>query len=371
MATVTNIYTYPLKSAKHITSISHHVDEYGLVGDRRFIISDLQGNMLTGRTHPQIAQIVFNADNHNICLSHPSLADISMGVAEFGKDTKPITVWADSFKGHHCHQDIDAWLSQLLGEPCMLLRYGEESLRSVKRYRSNKLAFADGYPLLLISEASLTELNKRSSDNHDMLEFRPNIVVDGESDFIEDTWRRFKIGEVEFEVVKPCSRCVFTTLKLGSSEYRGNNEPVKTLKTFRQGKDNEVYFGQNVIARNQGQIRVGDKVEVLSYQTPEAYPDTSKDTPAMDNKMVNVLFDNLDKSLQINTHEPILDQALAAGVFLPRNCQAGRCGRCKMILVSGEVNQGEQSALTPFEIDNGAVLTCCATAKTDLVLNLE
>jgi hypothetical protein len=127
----------------------------------------------------------------------------------------------------------------------------------------DEVSFADGYPLLLISEASLADLNTRLPRAVEMRRFRPNLVVDGEMPYAEDGWRRLRVGKVEFEGVKNCSRCIFTTIDPDSGEKHPDREPLRTLSTYRRRPQGGVFFGQNLIPRSRGVIRVGDPVTVI------------------------------------------------------------------------------------------------------------
>jgi uncharacterized protein YcbX len=122
--------------------------------------------------------------------------------------------------------------------------------------------FADGYPILIISEASLQDLNSRLDTPHPLLmnRFRPNIVVQNCEPFAEDTWKRIRIGDVEMALVKPCPRCVVTTIDKETLEK--SKEPLKTLATYRNQEDGAM-FGMNVIPLNEGDIKVGMSVEIL------------------------------------------------------------------------------------------------------------
>ena len=127
---------------------------------------------------------------------------------------------------------------------------------------TDQVGFADGYPLLLISEASLADLNSRLATPLPMNRFRPNIVVTGCEPYAEDTWQRIQIGGLGFDIVKPCARCATTTTDQATGA-RGK-EPLKTLATYRDGPDSGPLFGQNVIHAGVGAIRVGDEVEVAA-----------------------------------------------------------------------------------------------------------
>jgi uncharacterized protein YcbX len=127
----------------------------------------------------------------------------------------------------------------------------------------DQVSFADGFPLLLISEASLADLNSRLDAPVEMRRFRPNLVVDGNRPYAEDNWQRIRVGDVEFAGVKNCSRCVFTTIDPDSGVVHPDKEPLRTLSTYRRRPQGGVYFGQNLIPRSGGVIRVGDPVTVL------------------------------------------------------------------------------------------------------------
>jgi len=125
------------------------------------------------------------------------------------------------------------------------------------------VAFADGFPLLLIGQGSLDDLCARVGRPLEMLRFRPNLVVEGAAPYAEDGWKRIRIGSLEFRVVKGCSRCIMTTLDPQSGERSADREPLATLRGYRQ-RDGEVYFGQNLIACGTGQLALGMPVEVLN-----------------------------------------------------------------------------------------------------------
>jgi hypothetical protein len=157
---------------------------------------------------------------------------------------------------------LDAWFSSIVGEPVHLLWLGKRSAR----YRGGidtRVSFADGYPLLLTTEASLADVNARTDGSHVMAQFRPNLVVAGTQAFEEDEWRRVRIGDVTFRVDTPCSRCVMITVDPSRGERRTDGEPMRALMGYRKGEGNKVYFGQNLVAENLGTVAVGQALEVL------------------------------------------------------------------------------------------------------------
>lgn len=145
---------------------------------------------------------------------------------------------------------------------------GWRAIGSFPEKTGTRVSFADGYPLLLISQSSLDDLNLRSDALHQMSQFRTNLVATGTRPFEEDSWVRIRIGEVEFSVAKPCSRCIMTTVEAGTDRFNALKEPLATLTRYRRGQDGEVYFGQNLVALNEGWIEAGSEIEVLETARP-------------------------------------------------------------------------------------------------------
>ncbi|ART80476.1 hybrid-cluster NAD(P)-dependent oxidoreductase [Oceanisphaera avium] len=271
MAAVTQLNLYPLKSAAGISVEQAFVFDEGLLGDRRFMVAKLNGGFISARTHPQLQRIHVSWVAGGLDLNTKGLT-LNVRYTEFLKRPMMATVWEDTFSAFSTHPSYDAWFSALLDEPVQLLWLGETS----GRYRTQlntSVSFADGYPLLLISTASLADVNLRADAQLAMSQFRPNIVVSAQRAFEEDGWQRIRIGEVEFVVAKPCSRCVMTTIIPGTEQFHQLKEPLATLVRYRRGEDGEVYFGQNLIALNSGTIQRNDPVEVLEYASAPIYTD--------------------------------------------------------------------------------------------------
>jgi len=263
---------YPLKSAKAINLTSSHVSEMGLDHDRRFVISDMQGQFITGRTQPKITTIKIEVVAQGIMLSAPQMPPIAFTFKELQQDYTDVTVWGTIIRGQRCSENINQWLGKFLQIDCQLLYFGTSSSRQVPNF-DKQLSFADGYPILLISQASLDELNRSTLRPIEMSQFRANFIVTGCEPFAEDSWKRIKIGNAEFELVKPCERCIFTTLSPGKISFAEDKEPLKTLSLFRKGNDGKIDFGQNLVSHNDAEIKLGDRVEVLEYHTPKFYAD--------------------------------------------------------------------------------------------------
>lgn len=260
---LTCLHFYPVKSLRGLSPSSWSLDAFGLAGDRRWMLVDAEGMFVTQRRQARMALIGTALDDGRLLLRGPEMGDLSL--AEPGDDARiaPVQIWRDRVDARDAGDEAADWLSRCLGESVRLVHFSAESLRPVDpgyAVAGDRTAFSDGFPLLLISEASLADLNARMALPLSMRRFRPNLVVGGTEPYAEDQWRRIRIGEITFRVVKPCSRCVITTID-PETAARGK-EPLATLAKYRRrGKD--VMFGQNLIHDGLGTLRLGDSVEVL------------------------------------------------------------------------------------------------------------
>jgi hypothetical protein len=273
--TLSEINIYPVKSCGAITLSSSCVGSLGLKADRRFVITDQQGLFISGRTYPKLTLIKVQYTNQSLVISAPNMPNLILNNADFSPHYKKIKVWDDIIEGQYCGNKYDQWLSQFLATPCQLIYFGEHSHRLVKN-RQEQLAFADGYPLLLISQASLDDLNNKLIQQQlspvSMSQFRSNLVISHGKAFQEDSWHRIRIGDVIFEIVKPCSRCIFTTVNPKTGKKNTAMQPLKTLRQYRHSTDNKgIMFGQNLVALNSGNISINDNVEVLATKAAAIY----------------------------------------------------------------------------------------------------
>lgn len=261
------LYRYPLKSAGYESLSSSRVEALGLAGDRRWmLVEEGSGRFLTQRLLPQMGRIEarYN-DAGGLILSAPGCASIEVALPEPDAELRGVTVWSDSLRVPDAGDAAAAWLSAFIGRACRLVQVPENRARQVDTGYAepgDKVAFADGFPLLLIGQGSLDDLSARVGRPLEMLRFRPNLVIQGAEPYAEDRWKRIRIGELEFRVAKGCSRCILTTLDPYSGERSADREPLATLKTYRE-REGQVYFGQNLLPRGVGELRVGMAVEVL------------------------------------------------------------------------------------------------------------
>jgi len=282
---VSDLIVYPIKSTAGLHLSQSLVEIKGMTFDRCFVVSKPNGAFITARTHPQLLQVHSALTTTGLHLRAPGMDAIDVNYHDFDQDYRALKIWGDKLRGQHCTEQLDQWFSQFLGEDAQLLFCGDETQRSViDRVQSTsdtvvklgeQLSFADAYPLLIASEASLDDLNKRMTVPVAMTQFRPNIVVKGFEAFAEDTWKKIRIGEVEFNVVHGCSRCIMTTAHPETSTFSGDKEPMTTLSHFRKGEDDEVYFGYNLMPLNSGRISLYDEVEILETKIPIVYEDNA------------------------------------------------------------------------------------------------
>lgn len=274
VSTLSQINVYPVKSVSGVSLSSAWVEKQGLMFDRRFMLALADGSMVTARKYPHMVTVKSTLTADGLILTAPGHDPLRLRYSEFKMQPTPATVWSDDFSAYTTTDDADDWFSAVLGQRVELLFCGEQSNR-VREKLGHNVSFADGYPLLVISDASLAELNRRSPENHSMDQFRTNLVVSTDEPFAEDSWKRIRIGDVEFEAVKPCERCILTTVDVETGEFRPTKEPLRTLSQFRANKFGGVFFGQNLVALNEGTIQQGDQVEVLEYKAKESYADNS------------------------------------------------------------------------------------------------
>lgn len=273
--TLSQIHVYPVKSTAALTQSHAWVEKQGLAFDRRFMVASDEGAMITARKYPQMVKITATLTMTGLVLQYPNKTDLVLQYADFAMVDASATVWNDNFSAYTTTMIANQWFSDIIGHSVQLLFCGQQSNR-VRSKIGHNVSFADGYPLLVISEASLAALNERSRDHHTMAQFRTNLVVSNTDAFAEDGWKRIRIGEVEFEIVKPCARCILTTVDPLTGEFNVLKEPLKTMATFRADATGDVFFGQNLVALNEGMIRAGDVIEVLETQPKQVYVDNAE-----------------------------------------------------------------------------------------------
>lgn len=230
------------------------------------MVVDASWRFVTGRQLPLLTQISAVSDSTGLTLSVQG-SSLQVPTPDSSQKARKVTVWSDTVNATDAGDDAAEWLSAYLGRAVRLVFQQEAQQRLLSPERrdapGDHVSFADGYPLLLIGTASLGELNGRLSEPVSMAHFRPNIVVETDRPFIEDDWSLFEIGVVQFRVASPCSRCIFTTVDPATGTRHPDRQPLETLRQYRQDPvSRKIFFGVNVIAKNVGQISVGDALVV-------------------------------------------------------------------------------------------------------------
>lgn len=260
---LSGLYIYPIKSAAGIALSSAQVHSRGLEYDRRWMVVDSKGKFITQRKFPQMALIQISLESDHLAIAAPGMPPLAIPLQPPSQETRPVTIWKDRCDAVPVGQESQSWFSEFLQTPCQLVYMPDESDRPIHDPGGDRgqVSFADAYPFLLISEASLEDLNQRLAQPIPMNRFRPNLVVSGCEAFAEDGWQQIQVGEIAFCVAKPCARCIIPSVDQATGIC--GKEPLMTLAQYRSW-DGQIWFGQNLIQSQLGSLQVGTPVEILS-----------------------------------------------------------------------------------------------------------
>lgn len=257
MSTLTELNVHPLKSASGMSVESASLTPKGLLYDREFMLVDADGVLMTRREHNRMALLKVGYDGARLVVNDFIHSPVDNGPVH---ETK---VWRDPCQGIDQGDEASAYFSDFLGVQCRLLHFtGHRATEG-----GGETSFADAFPLLIISQESLDELNTRLDEPVPMNRFRPNLVLEGLGPFSEDKIAKLQVGDQIIDLVKPCPRCVMTTVD-AETAVKGR-EPLRTLATYRTqvwNGDRGIMFGQNAVPRTTGTLHVGDPVEILEYK---------------------------------------------------------------------------------------------------------
>lgn len=265
MITLSNLTYYPIKACRGFDVTESFVERMGLANDRRMMVVTPEGEFLTQREYPKLALITPTLTNDLVTLAAPNFDSMRVAIQKSGANF-PVNIWkSENVSAVDQGDDAAQWLEDWLGVSVRLVHFADGYKRGLNpEYAINTddhTGFADGYPILIISEESLNDLNSKIDSPVPMNRFRPNIVVKGCAAFEEDSWKRVRIGDVEMALVKPCPRCVVTTIDKETLEK--NKEPLKTLSKYRNHELGAI-FGMNTIPLNEGKLELGMSVEILA-----------------------------------------------------------------------------------------------------------
>jgi uncharacterized protein YcbX len=262
-AILSEITIYPVKSCAGIALSTVALDRFGPAGDRRWLVVDASGDFLSQRQLAAMALVATRWTAGELYLGSGE-SGLRIPVPGPSATRRPVQIWGETVAADDAGDEAAAWLSRALAVACRLVYMADETVRPVDTdyaAADETVSFADGFPLLLISQASLDDLNTRLAQPVPMNRFRPNLVVSGCEAYAEDRWQRIRIGAVEFDCAKPCSRCVMPSIDQASGQR--DTRINRVLASYRR-VDGKVYFGQNLLYQNPGRLQLGATVEVLS-----------------------------------------------------------------------------------------------------------
>lgn len=254
---LSGLFIYPIKACAGIALPRAAVVERGLASDRRYMVVDRNGRFVSQRERPQLCLVQTAREGEQLVVSAPSISSLGLPSALHAGERVAFQVWSSRGSALR-HDEGSRWFSELLGDEMQLVYMPDDERRPVNPARARPgdvVSFADAYPFLLISEASLADLNARLDEPLEMRRFRPNLVLSGVEPYAEDRMTRLRIGSVSFRGVKRCDRCSVTTVD-PETGARGK-EPLRTLAKYRL-EEGKVWFGMNLIHDQQGELVVGD-----------------------------------------------------------------------------------------------------------------
>lgn len=264
------ITLHPVKSLAGRDVLSARLESRGLAHDRRWMVVDATGRFITQRSHPQMVHITAEPALTGLRLTTAGHPDCTVDRLE--GTAREVVVWRDTVQAEAPSPEADAWLSQVLGTPCQLVHLPEQTTRPIDPdfgKAGDETSFADGFPLLILGTASLADIDARMPGHGDAARFRANLLIEGALPWAEDHWLRLRIGEVELELVKPCSRCTVVNVDPQTGTPDPDGQPLRALREWRRNAQGNVIVGQNAVPRKIGTLRVGDAVEVLSFSPSE------------------------------------------------------------------------------------------------------
>ncbi len=267
---VSGLRRYPIKSCRGEELTRATVEPWGLAGDRRWMLVDGDGAVVTARENPRLLLVKPTIDDGGLLLERAGADPLRVALPT-DDELAPVTVWSSELLAAPAGAAADAWFSRHLDRSVRLVYLDDPTRRPTNPLysrESDRVSFADGYPLLLASESSLAALNDLIADGPlaeqgplSMVRFRPNVVVRGAPAWAEDGWRRIRLGAATFRAVKACDRCVMTTVDPDTAAK--GKEPIATLARHRRW-DGKVWFAINLIPDTPGvALSVGDEVEIL------------------------------------------------------------------------------------------------------------
>lgn len=259
---ISELWIYPIKSLGGISLSESKALSNGLQYDREWMLVDDEGVFLTQREYANLARIkVAITEDESVHCSFDKY-DIIFKKNQYLDEISPGAIWKSKVKIQEVDTQVSEWFSDMLTQNVRLVRMAKDTDRKRYAHKINEnftTLFADGYPYLMLSQSAVTLLNEKLKTPVKADRFRANIIIDDCTAHAEDEFTKFSIGDVEFTNAKPCVRCILINTDQQSGA-RGR-EPLATLATYRN-KSNKILFGVNLLAQNEGMIRVGDGLDL-------------------------------------------------------------------------------------------------------------
>ncbi|PJG86537.1 MOSC domain-containing protein [Conservatibacter flavescens] len=260
---ITQLFIYPIKSTQAYPISQGIIEEKGFNFDRTFMLTEPDGKFITARKTAELFALFAYPTENGLFVQHKNGEHCVINYEDF-QQLASCEVWGTQFPSFVANESINHWFSQKLNQPVQLRWLGKQSQRYIQKYPDSTVSFADGYPVLLTNVQSLQALQAQCPAPISMSQFRPNIVIDDYSAFVEETWNKIQIGNVTFIRTKNCTRCVLTSRDPETGLNHEKLEPFRTLKKYHCNEKGEPIFGIHLLPTNTGIIRVGDTVKILA-----------------------------------------------------------------------------------------------------------
>lgn len=270
MIKVSNLYCYPIKSCAGTQLKTAALTRCGFANDRALMLTRLDGEFLTQREFPRLCLVRPSVVGGRYTVTAPGMAELSFELRRSG-DATYASIWRDRVRVVIQEDEVNDWFSEFLKARVQLVAMSEGFERKIDHNfavgPTDVVSLADGFSILVISEASLEFLNRKLDTPVGMERFRPNVVVTGCDAHEEDTWKEFTIGGIRMSGVKPCARCSIVTIEQSNGEP--GKQSLAALADYRRFA-NGVMFGMNLVHHSpSGTISVGDAIKVVSRHDPD------------------------------------------------------------------------------------------------------
>lgn len=262
---VSALYTYPIKSCSGVSLTSAKIDARGLLHDRRWMLIDQNNKFISQREVAILSRFQVKISDHALTVTfngEHKIIPFLTAEAVISNSGESVKIWGDTCSAIAYNDETNKWFSNLIGKPCRLVYMPDNSKRQVElEYASagQITAFSDGYPILILGQESMNNLNDKLATSVSINRFRPNIVFTGGLPHIEDKFKKIRINNVILECVKLSRRCNVPNINQETSI--AEDEPTKTLTQYRLF-DNRILFGNNTLVHQHGLISLGDKIQL-------------------------------------------------------------------------------------------------------------